>query len=687
MFDWHRFLATEHRTTPAVDPRRRLDLCWIIFALLLLVVFGRMVQLEITQGAAFRSTAAEPLRRERSLPGVRGQILARDGAVLACDREILAVAVHYRYLQQPVDTRWLRSTARARLTAAERKDTNRLTLEENRLEAQRLQLASRLAGLCGITEDVWDRRARQIQTRVERIAERVNAETREKRSRESILGESASEPPVTVSEELQYHVMVEDVPQSVAAEIEGNPQQYPGVKIVALVRRSYPAGNLAAHVLGHVGLSDKNEIEPDGGADAAYQTGDYVGRMGLERQYEILLRGRRGLEVELTDHAGKVLETTRVQDPVIGTDLVTTLDCQLQRTAEELLDGALQRRAIHSAPVEPAGGAIVVMDVQTGALRAIASAPRFDPNWFASGKSEDLAKLQNDELAPMFDRASRMAIPPGSVFKTLTAAALLEAGIVNLREPLFCQGYLNHPDSQRCDIYVKRGIGHGDVTLADALCESCNVYFFHQAERLGPGPLIDWARKFGFGRPTGVDLPGESPGTLPSPENIEQLEGHRWRSSDTQSLGIGQGSLTTTPLQIVCMMAAIANGGQLVTPHLLAKHSQSLAFEISSQTPSAVKMLPDVFSPIREGLLRVVADPEGTAHATVYLDSVAVAGKTGTAETGENRQSHAWFAGYVPAERPKLAFVVVLEHAGESASTAGPVAKRLVITMQQLELF
>ena len=372
-----------------------------------------------------------------------------------------------------------------------------------------------------------------------------------------------------------------------------------------------------------------------------------------------------------------------------------TLDPQLQRAAETLLDSALQRRAIRPEPAEPAGGAIVVMDVRSGAIRAAASAPRFDPNLFVRGQAAELDALFAERSHPLFDRVSKMAIPPGSVFKTLSAVALLEASAIDPDEPFFCRGYLNQPDRQRCAIYRRHGVGHGEVTLGDALAQSCNVYFFHHCGELGPGPLIDWAAKFGFGRPTGIDLPGEAAGGVPGPESIRQLEGHAWRPGDTQSLAIGQGSLTATPLQVVRMMAAVASGGKLVAPHLVSRLGLPELAEDESAgenndpiripPPRPIPGLrPETLAIIRRGLERVVSDPEGTAHGAVYLETLAVAGKTGTAETGAGRADHAWFAGYAPAEQPKLAFVVALEHSGNAATAAGPVAKRLVLRMEQL---
>jgi penicillin-binding protein 2 len=356
--------------------------------------------------------------------------------------------------------------------------------------------------------------------------------------------------------------------------------------------------------------------------EPAYRRDDVVGRMGVERQYETVLRGRRGEAVEYTDRGGRLVTSYRSREPVAGRDVALTLDAALQRTAEELLQSALERRTITSGTMEPVGGAIVVMDVRDGAIRAAASAPAFDPNLFVSDKPVERAALLADKSHPLFDRVCRMAIPPGSTFKVLTAVALLESAAVGAQEPFHCQGYLHQPDRQRCQIYLRQGVGHGEVALADALAVSCNVYFFHFAGQMGPRPLVDWAERFGFGRPTGIDLPGEATGVLPCPENIRRLEGHAWRTDDTQSLAIGQGSLTATPLQVLCMMAAVANGGRLVTPQVVEREKRGQNYfpaekSSDSLSPRAIPGLQrKTREAIRDGLRRAVADPEGTAHGT-----------------------------------------------------------------------
>lgn len=702
---WHHF-HIENPPRAVVDPRRRMRICLVGFVILLLAVFGRAVTLEVTQGAAFRAVVVQPPQRQIPLPGIRGRILARDGTVLAEDKKILALSVQYRYLEEPPDPRWLRQMARKRLPKAQRRDLARVAAEEAHLQLERADLRSRLALLCGLSVDEWSRRAGEIQTRVERIAAHANRRRQESPPRPeaepsgSFLAragqflrdalqasaEDAATTPIIVAEELDDHVMAEEVSLNVVAEIEGHGELYPGVRIRHRTRRNYPSGTMAAHVLGHLGPPDV--------ASAASQD-EPVGRMGVERQYEPLLHGRRGVAIELTDHSGRVLASYRREEPGVGPDLILSLDRRLQRAAEELLDGALQRRATQTENPEPAGGAIVVMDVRNGEILAAASAPRFAPGLFAGGDPARRAAVLTDRGHPLFDRTIQMALPPGSVFKTVAAVALLEAGHLDPQETFACRGYLNQPDRQRCAVYVRHGIGHGDVTLADALAQSCNVYFFHHAGQLDPAALVAWSRRMGFGLATGVDLPGEATGTVPSPETIRKLEGHGWRVGDTQAMAIGQGSLTATPLQIVRMMAAVANGGQLVAPHVVKDVVRSGDAAARSDTDDPIRMVPprpiaglgdSTLRTIREGLDRVVADPKGTAHGSVYLDSISIAGKTGTASVGDGLAEHAWFAGYVPADKPKLAMVVVLEHSGDAAVTAGPVVKRLVLHMQQIGL-
>ena len=721
VFDWNRFYAEEHPAVSAVDSRLRLRICLAGFVVLLLIVAARAVHIEITQGDSFRAEAARPLVNRHDLPGVRGLILAADGGVLAYDKKVLALALHYRYLQEPPDRRWLSSAVRSRLTRAQRKDERRVAAEETLVINERRLLNERLAELCELPIDEWDRRARRVQTRVQRIADSVNRRRFEKaRLRQAEKSRRGPSPldrlkadddflpqQITVREELDSHIMVEDVPLAVVAEIEAHAELYPGASIVERRRRFYPRGNLAAHVLGYLGKPSREEIEA--GADDVYHGEDLRGRGGVELQYDKILHGRRGELVETTDQGGRILSSQRELEPGVGQSLTLTIEPRLQETAQSLLDDALRRRTVAAAKPQLAGGAIVVMDARSGAVLTAASAPGFDPNCFGGDESTRVAILLHDPARPLFDRVSQMAIAPGSVFKTVTAVALLQEGKVEPDEPFACQGYLKSPQRLRCAIYRRRGIGHAQVTLTDALAQSCNVYFFHHVAGLEPNRLADWAAAFGLGQSTGIDLPGEAAGCVPRPQTIQAIENQTtqerqpWHVGDTQMLAIGQGSLTATPLQIARLTAAVANGGRLVTPHVVSRlgklefddHGSAAADDSPDKTENAIPiprpqkidgLNPDTLAAIRRGMRAAVEDEKGTAHATLGGDSVSVACKTGTAETGGDRYDHAWVAGYAPADKPRYVFVVALEHAGNASEAACPVAKRLLTRMEQLGL-
>ncbi|HEV2973095.1 MAG TPA: penicillin-binding transpeptidase domain-containing protein [Pirellulales bacterium] len=697
-------------------PTQRLR--WLLagFVIACAGVFGRLVVLEIGYGDEYRAESTRPIERSRIVPATRGRILARDGTVLAADEPLIALALRYRYLEEPPDPHWLRTTARSRLTPRERRQPERLAAEEARLRGERAEMQRRLAELCGLSSEEWQARCGRIQVHVRELSERVNrpgnSRQADERGRADSAQENASpddswlsaagrtlfkalfqandEPPaaITVAEELQEHVVFEGLSLEAVAEIEGCPEAYPGVQIIRGSRRVYPGKSSAAHLLGYV--------------RAAPNAAGRGGQAGVERQYDALLRGQDGAALDRLDHHGRLLATKIERDPVAGHDLVLTVDPALERSAEALLDAALSRRVSISDDrgQRTSGGAIVVIEVRNGAILAAASAPRFEPAVFADSDAAGIQRSLADPGHPLFDRTIQMALPPGSVFKTVSAIALLDSSAFDPNRPFVCQGYLNSPESQRCMIYRRYGIGHGPMTLVDALAQSCNVYFFHHAEQLGAGRLVDWGRRFGFGARAGIDLAGEVAGNLPAIEAAAPPSTSRpRRHEDAETLAIGQGSLTATPLQVVRMMAAIANGGQLVTPHVAERISLPVSdsgdsagdSDLPDLGISAPQPIPGLDSRkldiVREGLRRVVADSQGTGHATIALEGVSIAGKTGTAETGDGTADHAWFAGYAPADNPQVAFVVVLEHAGDAAASAGPVARRLVECLQTLGYF
>lgn len=720
-FEWQSMV--ERDPVLAVGSRERLRLLWAAFVVASLVILGRAVQLELTEGANFRAAAAQPGRQNEVLPAPRGRILARDGRVLAENQRVTGLAVHYRYLEDPPQPAWLRRQARFRLSGAHRQRPDRVAQATAAVLAEREVLHRRLAECCGMSWDAWRNNAARIQRRVEAIAGHVNrarqraatqrameAENRE--AAESTGAEAwwrplvdvfaVDEPrsglPVTVAEETEYHVVAEALSAETCAALRAGFGRHPAVRLIDGTRRCYPAGSLAAHVVGHVGprqtppasaAADPSEEAVSDAGKAGPQT---VGLLGVERRYEAWLRGRPGLRTHLTDHRGQWLATQSTAEAVPGSDVVLSLDPAVQQAAETLLDQALQSEPASAAPdvasaASPAarGGAIVVMDVHSGALLAAASAPRFDPNRFTGGDHEALAALLSDAGQPLFDRASKMALPPGSVFKVITAAALLESATITADTPLDCQGYLRDPAHLRCAIYRHNGAGHGRLQLVGALAQSCNVFFFHFAGQMGPGPLVTWAERFGAGRRTGIDLPDEASGRLGTPGSLPRIAGRAWQAQDTYALSVGQGPITATPLQVARWLAAVANGGELVVPRVTLPGGPNAtnSAAVEERRADRLSCSPSTLAALRDGLEQVVRSPQGTGYATVRLGWPTIAGKTGTAEVGEGLPDHAWFAGYTPAQEPRWAIVIVLEHGGSGATAAGPLARRLVQAIHQ----
>jgi penicillin-binding protein 2 len=685
-------------------PNQRLRMLLAGFTVACVGVFARLVALEVSGGDDIRTEATRPLLHSRVLPAVRGRILARDGTVLVEDRPLAAVAIQYRYLEEPPDPHWLRAAARSRLSRRDRRLAARVGDEENRVREELAAMHRRLAELCGLSIEGWRSRCGKIQARVQATAARVNERHESGRPENAdssddswlasagrtlfkALFQANEDPPgvITVAEELQEHIVCEGLSLEAIAEIEEHPELFRGVSVVRSSRRIYDQGSLAAHLIGYV-PSTKSTV-------------DRRGQTGIEKQYDALLRGKDGLAVDRLDRQGRVL-TTIERVPIAGRDLMLTVDANLQRSAESLLEAALARRIGGAADrrQRESGGAVVAMDIRSGAVLAAASAPRFEPRVFAESDSAVIERYLHDPAHPLFDRTIQMAIPPGSVFKVVTAAALMHQRGFDPQRPFECQGYLNSPESRRCMTYRRFGVGHGPVTLTDALAQSCNVYFFHHAEQLGLAPIVDWGSRFGFGERAGIDLPSEAAGHLVN-ANLSASDHASQQREEAESLAVGQGSLTATPVQVVRMMAAIANRGQLVTPHVAARVALTSS---TTDEPSTGAELPDLDIPapqsvagldpktldvIRDGLRQVVSDPKGTGHATVSLEGLDIAGKTGTAETGDGSPDHAWFAGYAPADAPRVAFVIVLEHAGDAAATAGPVAKRLVEQLRDLGYF
>ncbi|HET7921855.1 MAG TPA: penicillin-binding protein 2 [Gammaproteobacteria bacterium] len=461
-------------------------------------------------------------------------------------------------------------------------------------------------------------------------------------------------------------------------------QNFPGVDISASLTRHYPLGAETAHVVGYVGAISAAELarfDPD-----QYSNISQVGKIGIEGAYEAVLHGSVGLRQVETNAEGRALRTVSYTPPVPGSNLYLSIDVRLQRVAQQAL-----------ADLDD-NGAIIAINPQNGEVLALVSEPAYDPNQFVGGIDPALYdKLNNDAAQPLFNRVLRGQYPPGSTIKPFLGLAALNYGVMKPFENLMCPGYLLLPSNPNPYRDWKRG-GHGEVDLSQAITESCDVYFYTVAMKLGINRLHDYLVDFGFGEPTGIDLMGEQNGIVPSPAWKRKHLHLPWYLGETVISGIGQGYTLATPVQLADATAALGMRGRRYVPHVLHAIGDPLSGVVSDVTPQADPVVPETdpraWDIVIKAMRDVVASPRGTAHRISFGAKYSIAGKTGTAQVyhkrlgvfGEEDESdipkplrdHALFIAFAPVDNPRIAVAVVVEHGGGGGVVSAPIARKLM---------
>ncbi|NJL00982.1 MAG: penicillin-binding protein 2 [Spirulinaceae cyanobacterium SM2_1_0] len=415
--------------------------------------------------------------------------------------------------------------------------------------------------------------------------------------------------------------------------------------------RHYPHKQLAAHVLGYTGELNAEELEER--REDGYRLGDIVGQMGVEESYETLLRGEWGGQQVEVDGAGKVVRILGQKSSKAGQDLMLTLDIDLQKAAE----AALANRR----------GAVVAMNPNNGEVLAIASYPTFDPNIFSSRITEETWQKLQGQGNPFVNRALR-GFPPASTFKVVTATAGMESGKYPPDTVLPTMAYLVVGGTAFGEW---NRAGFGPMGYVRAMAWSSNTFHGQIGRGVGGPTLIDWARRYGFGSPTDIELKSESSGLIADDAWKREQFDWEWTVGDTVNMSIGQGFTQATPLQVAVMFSVPANGGYRVTPHLIKDDRGA------DNWRESMNLKPETIKILRDGLHAVVTS--GTGNALNVGGIPSAAGKSGTAETGGNRPSHAWFGGYAPADKPEIVVVAFIEHAGGGGGkVAGPVVAKVL---------
>ncbi len=594
--------------------RRRALTVTVFLGAAFFALLARLWFLQVVEGSQFIALAQRNRIARVPFPAPRGLILDKNGAIMATSRSLHSVALVPG------------------------------TLPSKKREAeQRAKLLGTLSFLLGTSAPAIEVQLSEASERGGRFYD-----------------------PVTIAEDVDL--------KTITLIEENRPRLGSSVLITDDLRRLYPQGNLAAHVLGYTGLVTRRDLTRAEEAGQDLKFDDKIGKSGLERQYNALLMGQRGAQEYEVDARGRPQRPRGRVEDIPGATLRLTLDMKLQRAAEKALGKARNN------------GALAAIDPRTGAVLALASRPTFNPNIFSLPKKQFnpiYRQIVANPGKPLLDRPVVSRFPPGSTFKLITASAGLEKGVITPGFNVTCNGGMKMGRWFGC--WATHGAG---IDLSDSLTKSCDVFYYQAALRMGnsessgPTYLAEVARRFGLGRDTGIDLPSDEAGLVPDPAwrakvNKTRPDLARWFPGNTLNMSIGQGDVLATPLQMALATGAVANGGTLWKPHILSEAVDKSGKVLQKAKPQgeSVGISAKNLALVRQGLREVVTKGTGKACA---LPNVNVAGKTGSAEDANKVLPHAWWVCYAPAEKPTIAIAVMIENAGHGSENAVPVAKAVL---------
>ncbi len=610
---------------------RRLAVISITILVAFLIIVARLLFLQVIMGREYVAIATENKIREVPIDAVRGGVYDRNGTLMIGNRASYVVAM--TDVQAAMDDDDIR----------QQKDT-----------------VKKLAAMLGMTPE-------QVKLRLEN----KNIDPYK---------------PVPIKE---------DVSEQVAVSIKEHQLEFPHVIIEGKPVREYPQGNVGAHILGYLGEVTGDELKQK--KFSKYNLGDVIGREGVELSYENELAGNNGKQRIEVNAAGYPVASMDVKKPSPGKDITMTIDANLQALSENLLAQALEQarqaydttsKKDYNAPA----GAVVVMNPNNGEIYALASQPTYDPRLFTNGISDADWKALNDPANhyPLNNRAVTNSFPPGSTIKAMMASAAMQEGIASSQSEYNCTGKWTGAGDQWPQ-FCWLPEGHGKLTLDEGIVQSCDTVFyeiglaFYKSIGVKGEKMQDYLYRFGLGKPTGVDLPGEDGGRIPTKAwkktwNKNDPEYQIWYPGDSTNMAIGQGDVLATPLQMACAYSAIANGGTLYRPHIVKRVTTpggKVVEDIKSHKVRNVGVDPEIIGIVQDDLRQVVSNGTAkTAFEGFPLDSIPIAGKTGSAES-YGKQANAWFAAYAPANKPQYVVIVMIEEGGHGVSAAAPVARKI----------
>ncbi|MEK7310170.1 MAG: penicillin-binding protein 2 [Planctomycetota bacterium] len=636
-------------------------------AIIFFVIIIRLFALQVINNSYYRIQARKYVTRIELIADPRGKILDRNGNVLVTNRLafdlFVTPALYFKSKSNKP-----KSSATLQVNPTATKEVDYFADQDS----DQWEIIRRLANLMKVKTD-------DIASKMKTIQQKIlsQSETKPERERKRFIKQQYRN---------RYKIF-SGLTLAQAVQVESHPELFAGFNVAETISRNYVYNDLACHIIGYTGPIWKEEYDQfvengyfddmlnpeidENTYQALIDMGEFknafLGRSGIEKIHNGLLTGRYGVRMSEFDFATKQKDELSRTESIPPTDIMLTIDLDLQKKLEAALKGK-------------SAGAGIVIDVHTGEILAMASAPSFNPNLLQPPVDSQMTEfISKSPLKPLYNRAISGEYPPGSVFKMVTALAALEEGKITAYTPFYCNGHFS-PQYKKFKCWIaEHNREHGSLSLEDGFKHSCNVFFFNAGKLAGGDAITRWARNMGFGERTGIDVSGEKKGRVPKlpVDKDPKADKSKWALSDTLNMSIGQGDLIVTPLQIVRMVAAIANGGTLATPRIIKNPTSNLsAFGETSpsgeQPPtSSVNISPATLTHIRNGMYKVVHSEGGTAYGT-GVKNFPAAGKTGTAEVW-GKKSHAWFAGFAPFDKPRIAFVVVVEYGGKGSEVSAPI--------------
>lgn len=664
------------------NPNLRYNVLKIFVVMIGIILLSQLFNLQIIHGKEYSETSNTRLTRETTLEAARGNITDRNGTILAGTKMGFNVELY----RTKITTEALNNSILNTINILEKNGDNyknnfpistepfahKFSTEEKFINWKKTNnLDENLTPEeCFYKfKEKYDIEKTEISEIKKIIAVRYEI---------SLYGYSAIKPVV----------IAQDISRESAMELSETKEDMGGINISTQAIRNYTSGSLASHVVGYIGRVTEDDIKNN----ETYYANDYIGRNGVEYLFEDYLRGTDGIRQIDMDIDGNITEEYIYQEAVAGTDITLTIDADLQRVAENAIKDNIEKIKTggFTRTFDAKGGAVVVMDVKNGEVLALVSYPDYEPELFIDGISTSKWNEYNgEETKALYNRAVQGAYSPGSTFKMISAISGLETGHITRDEKILTLGKYPLAHKPVCWIYTDYGTTHGLINVAEAIKYSCNYFFYELGNRMGIDNLEKYARYFGLGEKTGIELYGETSGVLATRENLEKT-GETWRLGNTLSAVIGQGQNSFSPVQMARYISMLTNGGKAITPTLIKEMKRADGTILSRQeidayvnqklnrtvnTQEDLNIDSENLKKVLEGMKGVTTESDGTAYGAFRDLEIEVGGKTGSAEAGE--YVNGWFVGFAPFDEPEIAIIVLVENANKGSYTA-EVARKII---------